>query len=123
MTTVLVVDDQPGMRETIVELLEMSGYRTLAAVDGEEAITIAGTEDIDVVVTDVRMPGKDGVQVLLEVKGPPPEVILITAYTAEDRLAVAHDAKPFAIAHKPVPPAHLLSLVKAAAAARVNSGD
>ena len=84
--TVLIVDDEPGMRETLVDILEKSGFVAEAVADGEEALRRLAEQSYDVVVMDVRMPGRDGVDVLHAMGGPPPPVILMTAFTSDERL-------------------------------------
>jgi CheY-like chemotaxis protein len=59
--TVLVVDDDEDVRELAVGVLEDSGYRVLAACDGDDALRIlAGNPAVDVLFTDIMMPGLDG---------------------------------------------------------------
>ncbi len=111
---VLVVDDEPGMRETLVDILEQSGYDVRAASDGADALHAIQNNDVDVVVMDVQMPNRDGVSVLQELSPPPPAVIMVTAYAVEERLRAAVDANAFAILHKPFPVGRLLSLVASA---------
>jgi len=111
---VLVVDDEPGMRETLVDILEGVGYQVQAAGDGESALVALQRDEVDVVVMDVQMPKRDGVSVLEEIDSPPPTVIMMTAYALEERLRAAVDSNAFAILHKPFPVRQLLSLVAAA---------
>jgi DNA-binding NtrC family response regulator len=108
---VLVVDDEVGMRDTLVEILKLHGYRVSSAPDGETAASAAQETAFDVVVMDIRMPGRDGVSVLEELAGPPPRVILMTAYAMEERLRAAHDANAFAVLHKPFDAMRMLGLV------------
>ena len=97
--SVLVVDDEVGMRDTLVAILEHHGYRVWSAPDGETAFSCVQEKDFDVLVMDIRMPGRDGVSVLEEL-GTPPWVILMTAYATEDRLRAAADADVFAVLSK-----------------------
>ena len=108
---VLVVDDEVGMRDTLVAILEHHGYRVWSAPDGETAFSAVQERAFDVLVMDIQMPGRDGVSVLEEMGRPPPRVILMTAYAAEDRLRVAADAYVFAILSKPFELRRMLSLV------------
>jgi CheY-like chemotaxis protein len=116
---VLVVDDQPGMRETLVDIFEGAGLRVTPAADGEAALELARARDFDVVVMDIRMPGRDGVSVLLELGKPPPEVILMTAYAVDEQLQAAA-GNAYALVHKPVPVPYLLDLVAAACERRAS---
>jgi DNA-binding NtrC family response regulator len=108
--TVLVVDDEAGMRDTLVAILEHHGYRVWSAPDGETAFSAVQEKDFDVLVMDIRMPGRDGVSVLEEL-GRPPQVILMTAYATEDRLRAAAEANVFAVLSKPFDMNRMLSLV------------
>ena len=114
---VLVVDDELGMRETLVEILAESGYRVSSASDGESALEAIRRNRFDVVVMDIRMPGRDGVSVLREVGAPPPRVILMTAYTRAEHIREALEANAFAVVSKPFPVKDLLGLVASAASA------
>src|SRR5439155_24219782 len=60
MTTVLVVDDEPIVREVVVRYLEREGYRTLEAADGETARELVERHEPGLVVLDVMLPGTDG---------------------------------------------------------------
>jgi DNA-binding NtrC family response regulator len=120
---VLVVDDEPGMRDTLMAILEIHGYRVSSAPDGETAVTAIREGAFDVVVMDVRMPGRDGVSVLEEMGGPPPHVILMTAYAQEERLRAAVKANAFAIVHKPFDTRRMLRLVADASQAFQNVSE
>jgi len=104
------------MRETLVDILEQSGYDVSAAADGDDALDVMQNRDVDVdvVVMDVQMPNRDGVSVLQQLSPPPPAVIMVTAYAVEERLRAAVAANAFAILHKPFPVGRLLSLVASA---------
>jgi CheY-like chemotaxis protein len=113
-TRVLVVDDEPGMRETLVDILEGVGYDVHTAADGDTALSAVRECAVDVVVMDVQMPKRDGVDVLQQLRPPPPRVIMMTAYALEERLRTAVDSSAYAILHKPFHVGRLLSLVEAA---------
>src|SRR4029453_2074391 len=66
--TVLVVDDVPASLQGLRQLLSAHGYNVLTAQDGEEAIDVALRERPDIVLTDVRMPKKDGFEVCRELR-------------------------------------------------------
>ena len=114
---VLVVDDEPGMLETLTDILDAAGYTVTAVSNGEQALAEIRTGRYDVVVMDVRMPGRDGVSVLVESGAPPPPVILMTAYALEERLREARDKKVHAVVQKPFAAPYLLGLVAEAVAA------
>ena len=111
---VLVADDELGMRETLVEIFADSGYAVRSVADGDSALVEIRRNRFDVVVMDIRMPGRDGVAVLLESGAPPPPVILMTAYANDDQVREAQ-ASAFALLSKPFEVRHLLRLVADAA--------
>lgn len=78
----LLVDDEPGIRNVLKVFLDDIGYNVLTAASGEEALQVFGVERPPIVVTDVKMPGMDGVEVLRRVKAirPDTEVIVITGH-------------------------------------------
>ena len=78
---VLVVDDEKSMRELLAITLERQGYEVSVAEDGEVAIEAVRRDGFDVIITDLRMPNADGLQVLRAAKERTPEtvVIVITA--------------------------------------------
>ena len=101
---VLVVDDEPGMRQVLAAILENAGHATSRASNGREALELVRAQDPDVVITDLRMPELSGEHLLAEMRRSFPEipVIVLTAHGTID-LAVdamrqgAHDflTKPF----------------------------
>jgi CheY-like chemotaxis protein len=115
--TVLVVDDEFGMRETLVAILEAAGYTVTHAADGGAALTMARAQPFDVIVMDIRMPVLTGVEVLASLDHPPPQIVLMTAYAMEEQLAEAREHHAFAIMQKPFQIPYLLRVVAEAAAA------
>jgi CheY-like chemotaxis protein len=105
------------MRDTLVAILEHHGYRVWSAPDGETAFSALQEKAFDVLVMDIRMPGRDGVSVLQEIGMPPPQVILMTAYAMEERLRAAANANAFAVLSKPFETRRMLSLVAQASQA------
>jgi CheY-like chemotaxis protein len=102
---ILVVDDDPDMLETYAQILTQHGYVCLTASAGSQAIAMMDAEGPDLVVTDLHMPGVDGLTVVRHARTrvPPIPVVLITAWPhprdAGARClgeATAHLAKPFA---------------------------
>ncbi len=95
---ILVVDDEGAIRYSISKTLQRVGYQVSAAASGEEALTMLGDQSFDVVLTDIRMPGLSGVELLAKIKEKAPDsiVILMTGYaslgTAVESLRLgAHD--------------------------------
>jgi DNA-binding NtrC family response regulator len=81
---ILVVEDQDSARESLVELLAGEGYEVHGAVDGNEAIAKVNQLDLDLVLTDLMMPGADGLTVLKHIREFSPQtlVILMTAHAS-----------------------------------------
>ena len=104
MTQILVVDDEEAIRSGLEEILSEEGYGTLTAPSAEEALKVLQERMVDVVCTDVRMPGMTGLQLLERVRADHPEVevIVITGYASVSSAVEAvklgaHDylSKPF----------------------------
>jgi CheY-like chemotaxis protein len=82
---VLVVDDDPGVRYTLREILSSEGLLVDEAADGAEALLRLEARPAPLVVTDLRMPGMDGMELLrrLAARSPAPRVVVITAHGSE----------------------------------------
>jgi DNA-binding NtrC family response regulator len=89
MTTILVVDDDAGVRFALTEVLRERGYRVVCANSGAQAL--ASLEGVDVVVTDLSMPGMDGLELVSQIAGRAPSlpVILLTAHGSESMVRIA----------------------------------
>lgn len=83
---VLVAEDEPQARRALCALLEEEGYRVLGVADGCEAAELLAREPLDAAILDIRMPGKDGLAVLEELRAQPspPPVLIMTAYGSSD---------------------------------------
>ncbi len=79
---VLVAEDEQALRETCSRLLQRMGFSAFAAASGTEAIALGKEHDIGMAILDIKMPGKDGIEVLRELKKLKPEsrVIIITGF-------------------------------------------
>jgi len=80
--TVLVVDDDRAFRELLLDILSGEGHTLLEAASAEEALELLSGRSVDLVISDQRMPGMDGVELTRRIRAgsAPPEVILMTAY-------------------------------------------
>ena len=78
----LLVDDEPGIRKVVGIALMDFGYAVLEAANGDEGLEIFRREKPPVVITDIRMPGMDGLDLLRAIKAEAPEteVILVTGH-------------------------------------------
>jgi len=86
MSEILVVDDEQSMRDFLAIMLKKEGHEVVTAMNGADAIKAVQSEIFDLVITDIKMPGTDGLEVLKTVKEISPEtvVIMVTAFaTAE----------------------------------------
>lgn len=79
---ILVVDDEEGARELFFTILSDEGYDITLANNGEEALAKFKSEACDLVITDIKMPVMDGLQLLQEIRktGSKTDVIMVTAY-------------------------------------------
>src|ERR1700757_1848271 len=82
--TILVVEDQQSARESLAELLRGEGYEVHEAADGNAGIALVDKLDLDLVLTDVSMPGQDGIAVLRHIRDVSPQtlVVLMTAHAS-----------------------------------------
>src|SRR5215470_10292239 len=83
---ILVADDEPGVRESLAEILRDAGYVVQTAADGTAALKALDENDFGVVVTDLRMPGADGLAVLRRARDISPQtmVLVMTAHGTVD---------------------------------------
>src|SRR5262249_47285766 len=114
MSTVLVVDDEPIVRDVVVRYLEQEGYRTLQAGDGEKARSPLGEETASPVVLDLMLPGTDGLQLCRWIRSRSElPVIMVTALgEVSDRL-VGLEVGADDYLTKPFSPRELVARVKA----------
>ena len=77
MSRILVVDDDQQVREMIKLTLERDGYEVVEAGDGNEAIDVYCREEFDLVITDIVMPGKEGIETIMELRGINPKAKII----------------------------------------------
>jgi two-component system response regulator PilR (NtrC family) len=86
MTKILVVDDEKSMRDFLSIMLKKEGYEVSTAENGEDALRAVQAEIFDLVITDVKMPRMDGLEVLKMVKDVSPEtvVLMITAFATTE---------------------------------------
>ncbi len=114
MTTVLVVDDEPAVRDVVVRYLEQAGYRALEAGDGDGARSLLERESPSLVILDLMLPGIDGLSLCRWIRARSTlPVIMITALGAEsDRLAGLEVGADDYMT-KPFSPRELIARVKA----------
>ncbi|MFN3479654.1 MAG: sigma-54-dependent transcriptional regulator [Thermodesulfovibrionales bacterium] len=111
---VLIIEDEPTMRIGMSHLLSSSGYHVKSCKDGEEGIAAIEREAFDLVITDMRLPGFDGLSVLKRVKALSPStgVIIITAYAEVKTAVQAIKEGAFDYVSKPFSNDELLILIE-----------
>ena len=116
MTRLLLVDDDTALRSMLAGLFGDSGYQVYQASDGNEALKIHRRHPVDVMVVELVLPGKDGYQLLMELRAQPfmPKFIAITdgwKFPMQDCLRTAKQMGAHAVVAKPFQPEHLLATV------------
>jgi two-component system response regulator HydG len=113
---ILVVEDNAPLREAIAAVIRAEKHDVVEAESAEAALAVCGTAPPDVVVTDLRLPGKDGLALLRDVKGRDPliEVLVLTAYGTIEAAVEAMRAGAFDFLTKPVRMDQLAAKVEAA---------
>ena len=104
MARILVADDEAGVRSFLAETLELGGHEVAQAADGEEALALLARRAFDLLVTDLRMPKRDGMEVLREAHARQPdlEVIVLTAHGSVSSAVEAMRLGAFDYLQKPV---------------------
>lgn len=124
MARILVVDDDPAIRQLLTDVLEMEGYEVSTAVDGLAAVHAVQTTSPDFVVLDVMMPGLDGFGVLKAVRaqgGEPVSVLMLTAAAEPDANARAWSSGVDYYLAKPFTADAVLDLIDSVLADRSNT--
>jgi CheY-like chemotaxis protein len=105
-TQVLVIDDDAVVGRSFDRVLSGKGYEVSTALSGEEALDTMNNADFDVVFTDIRMPGMDGLEVAERIKARCPwtPVVVITGYGTEDNEARASVLGVSGFVRKPLTP-------------------
>jgi CheY-like chemotaxis protein len=113
-TCLLVVDDEDGMRDTLLDIMEAFDLDAEEARNGQEAVDKVRDGHYDLVLMDIKMPVMDGVQALTEIKRlfPHLPVIMMTAYAHSDAVAEAQRQGAEAILAKPLNIAEVLPLIQ-----------
>jgi two-component system response regulator AtoC len=116
MPSILVIEDKDSMREMLSKTLEAEGYEVETALDGEKGIEKAKEKKYDVVLSDLKLPQMDGIQVLSALKGMDTDVsvILMTAYGTIEKAVEAMKEGAFDFLTKPFDTDHLSVLIKRA---------
>jgi CheY-like chemotaxis protein len=116
---ILIIDDEELVSKTLIKLLKKEGYTTEIAKSGEEALVKIKKADFDLIISDVRMPGMDGVETIKQIraylegagKKSVPEV-MITGYAEADKYEKAAELEVADYLYKPFDIDEFLSIVK-----------
>ena len=113
---ILITDDDPDIRELLAEAAGSWGYASSSAKDGEEAIRKLRMERYDIVITDLMMPGIDGIALLMKIKELDPAilVIIITGYSTIETAVKAIEAGAYDYIAKPFRLDELMIVIKKA---------
>ncbi len=116
MAQVLIVDDERSMREFLKILLEKEGHKVAIAESGKKALEILDNHEVDVIVSDIRMPGMTGIELLEAVKDEYPglPVIMITAFASPDDAVLAMKNGAFDYITKPFNVDEIKSVIESA---------
>src|SRR6267143_2413178 len=101
--SVLIIDDEAGIRESLQTLLELEGYDVETAANGEQGMSRIGDRPFDLVLLDLALPDRNGIDLLAEIRAHAPHlsVIMITAYGTVDNAVKALQAGAANFAHTP----------------------
>lgn len=112
--TILIADDSIPFRNSMETILRREGYVTLTASDGAQSLRLLEENDVDLVLSDIRMPGMDGLTLLEQIRSRTPDipVVLITAWPSVEFTLRALRAGARDFLTKPTSPADLLHIVK-----------
>jgi two-component system NtrC family response regulator len=116
METILVVDDEKNYLLILKAILEDEGFEVLTALSGREALAIQKTSDVDLVLTDMKMPSMDGIELLEHIKSVNPDlpVIMMTAHGTVDKAVEAMQKGAYSYLLKPFDNDRLILYVKKA---------
>jgi len=116
MTTILIVDDEKSMRDFLKILLSKEGYEVVTAADGEEALNVLADTTVNLVISDIRMPGIDGLELLATIKDRDDDipVIMITAFASPNDAVQAMKSGAYDYISKPFNVDEIKSVIFAA---------
>jgi DNA-binding NtrC family response regulator len=101
---ILVIDDEAAQRDVLTGYLKKKGYKIFSASSGKEGVEIAGKDPVDIILSDFKMPGLSGLEVLEQVKKINPEIsfVIVTAYGTVENAVKAMHLGAFDYISKPV---------------------
>jgi DNA-binding NtrC family response regulator len=116
--SILVVDDEPGIRELLSLMLEAAGHTVITAEDGMQAPKVLANNSVDIVITDLLMPERDGLEFITEVRRKFPKVRIIAmsggGHIARDSyLRIAKNFGAHVLLEKPFSQSAVLGAIEA----------
>jgi DNA-binding NtrC family response regulator len=116
--SVLIIDDESAIRESLETLLELEGYAVSSAASGEEGLARIGEQSFDLVLLDLALPDRDGMDLLAEIRTQDPQlsIIMVTAYGTVENAVKAIQSGAANFIQKPWDNEKLLADVRAAVA-------
>lgn len=125
--TVIVVDDESNIANTLAEILSRSGYDAIATYDAESALETALIRPPEILITDIMLPGANGIDLAIRMRRifPDCKILLFSGQAAStDLLATArNDGHHFPLLSKPVHPLDLLARISELAASRKHAAS
>jgi len=116
MTHILAVDDSPSMRDMVRIALMSAGFEVSQACDGEEALALARTRNFDLVLSDVNMPGMDGIELIRALRAENAykhtPILMLTTESSPERKRAGKEAGATGWIVKPFDPAQLIATMK-----------
>jgi len=113
--TILIIDDEPSIRQLVARYLQAENYQVISAKDGPSGLQAARSQDPDLIILDIMLPGLDGIDLLRELRRDcDVYVILLTAKTEETDRVVGLSVGADDYVVKPFSPRELVARVKAA---------
>jgi DNA-binding response OmpR family regulator len=117
MTRILVIDDEPGVRDFLATALARAGYEVAAAANGREGIHLCRCAGVDLVITDLVMPEKEGLETIVELRRDHPDLAVIAISggargSSRTYLSAAELCGADRVFDKPIAPATLLTAVR-----------
>jgi two-component system response regulator AtoC len=116
VATTLIVDDDPNIRKVLKDLLEREGLDVLTAANVDQALTLMAQHDLDLMITDLKMPGKSGMDLIAlgRERKPATPIIMITAYGNIEAAVAAIKQGAYDFITKPFDENELLNAIKKA---------
>ena len=102
MARILIIDDNRDIRLALRKLLELEGHEAKEAINGKEGALVYSTEPVDLVITDLLMPERDGVEVLLDLRKSHPDIkAIVISGEGQDFLSAVEDFGALRTVSKP----------------------